>query len=165
VDINLLPDGTACLIDANIFIYYLSGVSFDCKAFLLRVVQGEIQSHITTTIIAEVLHRRMIGEAVAKGLVTPSKALSKLKANPSLITSLTDYGSGVTKLVQLPIQVIEVKQDDINRSQTLRQTHGLFVNDSINLACAERRGIRDIVTHDSDFERVQGIHVWRPTDI
>ena len=93
MDINLLPDGIACLIDANIFIYYLSGVSGDCKAFLQRIVQGEIQSYITTTVVAEVLHRRMIGEAVAKGLVTPSKVLSKLKANPNLIKGLTDCGS------------------------------------------------------------------------
>jgi len=165
VDINLLPDGTACLIDANILIYYLSGVSTDCKRLLQRIAQREIQSYITTIVIAEVLHRRMIGEAVSKGLVTPIKVLSKLKASPNLIKGLTDCGSEVTSLLLLPIQIIEVKQDDISRSHALRQTHGLFVNDSINMACAERRGLRDIVTHDSDFESVQGLNTWRPTDI
>ncbi len=65
----------------------------------------------------------------------------------------------------LPLEVIEVVAADISASHTLRRTHGLFVNDSINLACAERFGLTDIVTHDGDFSRVPGVAVWSPTDI
>jgi predicted nucleic acid-binding protein len=41
----------------------------------------------------------------------------------------------------------------------LRRAHGLFVNDSINLACAYRAGLADVVTHDADFSRVSGVTV------
>lgn len=165
MDINLLPNNTPCLVDANIFIYFLTGVSADCKSFLQRIAKGEIEAYLTTTIIAEVMHRRMIGEAVAKGLVTSNKPLNKLKANPLLIQQLTDHSAEVKLLLRLPIQVVEVKQVDILRSHALRQTHGLFVNDSINLACGQRQGLTNIVTHDADFVRVPGVNLWEPTDV
>jgi predicted nucleic acid-binding protein len=91
--------------------------------------------------------------------------LSKLKSNPALISSLTDYITEVEKLLQLPFTVTEVTTADIAASHTLRRTHGLFVNDSINLACAHRLGLADVVTNDADFNRISGITAWEPTDI
>lgn len=165
MDIKTLPIGTRCLVDANILIYFLGGVSLDCKDFLLRVAGGEVEAWVTTAVIAEVMHRRMMAEAVGKGLVSAGKALVKLKANPSLITQLTDYIAEVVKLLSLPFQVAEIEAGDIAVSHSLRLTHGLFVNDSINLACAQRLGIGDVISHDADFRRVTGLTVWEPTDV
>lgn len=93
------------------------------------------------------------------------KVLSKLKSNPALINSLTDYITEVEKLLQLPFTVIGVTTAYIAAGHRLRRTHGLFVNDSINLACAHRLGLADIVTHAADFSRISGITAWEPTDI
>jgi len=165
VNINFLPAGANALVDANIFIYHLGGLSTDCKDFLHRVVRGEVTAHITTAIIAEVLHRRMIAEALTKGLIFPGQPLKKLKANPAIISALIDYITEIEKLLQLPLRVAEITAADVAASHDLRRTHGLLVNDSINLACATRLGITDIITHDSDFNRVPAIRVWEPTDI
>jgi predicted nucleic acid-binding protein len=165
VDIKLLPPQSRCLVDANILLYHIGGSSLECKDFLQRVANEEIEAHLTTIIVAEVLHRQMLIEAVAKGVVTPGKALSKLKSNPALISSLTDYITEVEKLLQLPFTVTEVTIADIAASHTLRRTHGLFVNDSVNLACAHRLGLADVVTNDADFNRISGITAWEPTDI
>lgn len=165
MDIKLLPPQSRCLVDANILLYHIGGSSLECKDFLQRVANEEIEAHLTTIIVAEVLHRQMLIEAVAKGVVTLGKALSKLKSNPALISSLTDYITEVEKLLQLPFTVIEVTTADITASHTLRRTHGLFVNDSINLACAHRLGLADVVTNDADFNRISGITAWEPTDI
>ena len=165
MDIKLLPPRSSCLVDANILLYHIGGSSVECKDFLRRVADEEIEAHLTTVIVAEVLHRQMLIEAVAKGLVTPSKVLNKLKSNPALISSLTDYITEVEKLLQLPFTVVEVTTADLAASHALRRTHGLFVNDSINLACARRLGLTDIVTHDDDFSRVSGVTAWEPTDI
>jgi predicted nucleic acid-binding protein len=54
---------------------------------------------------------------------------------------------------------------DIFASQAFRHAHGLFVNDSINLACAVRLGLTDIASHDADFKRVPSINLWEPTDV
>lgn len=165
MDINGLPAQTRCLVDANILIYHIGGSSLECQDFLKRVADEELGAYLTNTIIAEVLHRQMLIEAVSKGLVTQGKALNKLKSNPTLIKSLSDYIAEVEKLLQLPFTIIEVTIADIKESHTLRRTHGLFVNDSLNLACAERLGITDIVTHDNDFNHLPTINIWQPTDV
>jgi predicted nucleic acid-binding protein len=107
----------------------------------------------------------MLVEAVLKGRITPGKSLNKLKDNPEIITVLTDYIIEVEKLLELPIRIITVQPGDITRSHDLRRTHGLFVNDSINLACAQRLGLGDIVTRDADFQRVPTLRLSEPTDI
>ncbi len=165
MDIKLLSAGTRCLVDANIFIYHLGMKAGECTDFLDRVARREIEAHITTTVIAEVLHRQMLIEAVNKGLVTPGKTLNKLKNNPTIVMGLTDYVTEVEKLLRLPLVITEVMPADITRSHFLRRTHGLFVNDSINLACAERLVITDVVTHDADFRRVPHVRVWEPIDV
>ncbi len=165
MDINSLPAGSRCLVDANILIYHLDELSLDCKTFLARVARREVEAHITTVIVAEVLHRQMLTEAVSKGAVTAGQPLKKLKANPHLISGLSDYISKVENLLRLPLHVNQVTAADITASHALRRTCGLFVNDSINVACAERLGIPDVVTHDSDFNRVPTISVWQPTDV
>lgn len=165
MDIKLLPAGARCLVDANIFIYHLGMKAGECTDFLDRVARKEVEAHVTTTIIAEVLHRQMLIEAVTKGLVTPGKTLNKLKDNPAIISSLTDYITEIEKLLRLPLKIVEVTAGDILRSHSLRQAHGLFVNDSINLACVDRLGLTDVVTHDTDFQRVPHITSWEPIDV
>lgn len=107
----------------------------------------------------------MLIEAAIKGPVTPGKTLNKLKANPAVIRTLTDYIAEVEKLLQLPFVIVEVTEADIAESHKLQRAHGLFVNDSINLACAHRLSIENIVTNDRDFNRVTTISVWEPADV
>jgi predicted nucleic acid-binding protein len=102
VDINGLPAGASCLVDANIFIYHLSARSSECSEFMARIGRYEIQAFVTTTIIGEVLHRRMIAEALTKNLISPGQPLKKLKANPAAIQALSDYFAEVQDLLQLP---------------------------------------------------------------
>lgn len=165
MDIRLLPPNSTRLVDANILLYHIAGLSLDCKTFLQRVANEEVQAYLTSTIVAETLHRQMLIEAVTKRLVTPGKTLNKLKENPEVIKNLSDYFTEVQKLLQVPFWFLEVSLDDVEESHKLRRTYGMFVNDSINLACAQRRGISNIVTHDHDFDRVSTISVWTPTDV
>ncbi len=165
MDIKLLPAGDEVLVDANIFIYYLSGHSAECHDLMRRIARNEFKAFVTTIVLAELLHRRMMAEAVMKGLISPGQPVKKLKAQPHIIQQLSDYISDLAALLQLPLQVIEVSTGDIQASHALRNAYGLFVNDSINLACAQRCGIASIATHDADFHRVPNLFVWDPTDI
>jgi predicted nucleic acid-binding protein len=67
VDIRTLPLGTRCLVDSNVLLYHISGSSLECKSFLRRIALGELEGYVTTVIIAEVLHRQMLIEAVTRG--------------------------------------------------------------------------------------------------
>lgn len=165
MDINDIPAGSRCLVDANILIYHLNGTSPACRDFLYRIAAGEFEAYLTTTIIAEALHRQMLIDAVSKGLVTKSKVLRKLKEQPGLIEQLTDHSRQIRQLLKLPFTVLPVDSDAIAKSHVIRRKHHLFVNDSINLACARRRRIVNVATHDSDFNRIASIKVWFPSDI
>ncbi|MGH9898595.1 MAG: type II toxin-antitoxin system VapC family toxin [Pyrinomonadaceae bacterium] len=165
MDIKSLPTSSRCLVDSNIFIYHLADMSDECSKLIERVARYEVEASITTTIIAEILHRRMIAEAVSRGLLSSGQTLKKLKASPTVIVSLSHYTLEVEKLLRLPLNVIEVTNADVSASHALRRTYGLLVNDSINLACAMNRGITGIVTRDSDFNRVPVITVWEPGDV
>lgn len=160
-----MPTQISVLIDANIFIYHLGGVSSDCSEFLLRVALGEVEAYVTTVVIGEMLHRRMIGEAVSKKLVTSKQALKRLKANPKIVSALTDYIVDIETILELPLKVINATSADIRVSHPLRRAYGLLVNDSINFACAQRIGLTHIATHDDDFNRLPSVTVWNPTDI
>ena len=160
-----MPSGTRCFVDANVLIYYLGGLSPEIRAFLHRVIDEEIEAYINTVVVAETLHRRMMVEAVAKGFVTAGKVLNKLKAQPHLITQLADYIVDLEDLLAVPFHIANVTLSTIQLSHHLRLSHGLFVNDSLCLASATPLHITDIVTHDSDFNRVPNVLVWSPTDI
>jgi len=82
VDIKSLPAGARCLVDANIFIYHFGGASGESTDFLARVAKREVEAHITTTIIAEVLHRRMTAEAIMKGMISPGKPFAEAQNQP-----------------------------------------------------------------------------------
>jgi predicted nucleic acid-binding protein len=73
-----LREGDRVFIDANIFIYHFGGRSPECKALLERCAWRELLGYTSTSVLAEVLHRRMVAEAIAKGLVTARTAVRKL---------------------------------------------------------------------------------------
>ncbi len=77
-----LRDGDTVFIDANLFIYHFGGRSAECKAFLERCARREVQGYTSTLVLAEVLHRLMVAEAIAKGLVTAKTAVRKLVVSP-----------------------------------------------------------------------------------
>ena len=58
-------DGDRVFIDANIFIYHFGGRSLECKKFLERCARRLLLGYTATPVIGEVLHRRMIAEAIA----------------------------------------------------------------------------------------------------
>ena len=90
-----------------------------------------------------------MAEAVAKELISPGQTVKKLKANPKDIPKLTDHIVEVERLLRLPFHIHQVNRGDIIASHALRQAHGLFVNDSINLACAQRLTLTSVITLDA----------------
>ena len=93
-----IRDGNCVFIDANIFIYHFGGRSLDCKALLERCARRELLGYTSTPILAEVLHRRMVAEAIAKGLVTARTAGRKLAETPEVVKQLTQYQDDVSKI-------------------------------------------------------------------
>jgi predicted nucleic acid-binding protein len=160
-----LLDGDSVFIDANIFIYHFGGRSPECKAFLERCARRELLGYTSTPILAEVLHRLMIAEAIVKGLVTAKTAVRKLGETPALVKQLTQYQEDVNKISQMNLTIFALTPEIVRLSAEVRKTEGLLTNDSLVVACMRAQGLTKVATANGDFDRVSGITVYKPTDL
>lgn len=119
-----LVDGDSVFIDANIFVYHFGGRSAECKTLLERCARSELHGYTSTPILAEVLHRLMVAEAIAKGLVTAKTAVKKLGETPELVKQLTQYQDDVNKISQMNITILALTADIVQTSAEVRKSEG-----------------------------------------
>jgi predicted nucleic acid-binding protein len=129
-----LRDGDSVFIDANIFIYHLGGRSVACKTLLERCARRELVGYTSTTILAEVVHRLMVAEAIQLGLVTSKTAVKRLKEDPDLVKRLSKYNEEVSKLTEINLVILSFTAEILMRSKEVRQREGLLTNDSLVVA-------------------------------
>jgi predicted nucleic acid-binding protein len=163
--LDQIPSGSEVFIDANIFIYHFTGVSDECSQFLGRCERGEILGTTGVTVLLEALHRLMMVEAAAKGLVEPPNLVNKLKRHPPKVKQLHEYYTHTQKIEKMGIQIKTVTPLTITKSQFFRMRYGLMVNDSIILTIMEEAGIPYLATRDDGFSGVEEITVAGPEDI
>lgn len=159
-----LLDGDSVFTDANVFIYHFGGRSLECKTFLERCARHELLGYTSTPILAEVLHRLMIAEAIAKGLVTAKTAVRKLGESPELVKQLTQYQEDVNKISQMNLTILALTPEIVQLSAEVRKSEGLLTNDSLVVASMRARGLTKVATANGDFDRVSGMAVYKPTD-
>lgn len=164
MNLDELRNGTRVLIDANVLIYGIRRSSLQCRGLLARCEAGALEGIITTTILAEFSHRRMIEEAKFKGLISsnPARALSEHR---ELLRQLSGYAEEVRDLLGGGLFVEPVLAEDFHLALEFQQKFSLLTNDSLNLAVARRLGVSEISTADKGFDSAQGFIVYKPTDI
>ena len=160
-----LRDGDRVFIDANIFIYHFGGRSRECRAFLERCARNALAGYTSTLILAEVLHRRMVAEAIAQGFVTARTAVRKLGETPEMVKRLTQYHDDVHAIPLMHIIVLPLTLDIVRASAAVRQSEGLLTNDSLVIACMREQGLTRLATANGDFDRVSGMTIYKPTDL
>jgi predicted nucleic acid-binding protein len=164
MNLDDIHNGSRVLIDANILIYALRGSSPQCRALLTRCDAGAVEGWITTSIVAEFSHRRMIQEAQALGLVSSNPARS-LAEKPSILRQLNRYQEEVRDLLSGGLQIESLRPDDFHLALEFQRQFGLLTNDSLNLAVARRLALADLVTADHGFDAAQGFIIYKPADI
>lgn len=160
-----VPSGKRVFLDATIFLYHFFGQSAQCRQLLHRCEQREVQGMTSAVALNEASHRLMVMEALRSGVVTPGDVPRKLRERPELVRSLRQH---VEDLHSIPGWGIEVLPVDLGRSlraADLRLSVGLLTNDSIICQMMREEGISAIATADVDFTRVEGLKVYRPTDL
>ncbi|MGQ9628701.1 MAG: type II toxin-antitoxin system VapC family toxin [bacterium] len=160
-----LPKGGKILLDANIFIYHFTGTSEECSRLLKRCEEGDIKGITAVTVTLEVLHRLMAIEAVRKGLVSGGNVVRKLKEKPEVVKKLSEYYENVQKIKGIGIEIYPLTEEIVDRSYQIRKQYGLLINDSVVVAFMKEQRISNIATRDEDFERVEGIKVYKPEDL
>ncbi len=160
-----LPAGARAFIDANIFIYHFIGASQQCKEFLDRCERGEVFGTTGVFILLEVLHRLMMIEARVKKRVTSGNVAKKLREKPHIVKQLSDYYEQAQSILEMDLEILPLSVEIIVASERYRREYGLLVNDSVTVALALNQGITALASADRDFERVEELVVYRPTDI
>lgn len=160
-----VPAGVRVFVDAAVFIYHFGGESAQCRRFLNRCARGEVVGLTSVIVFLEATHRLMMTEAVRRGYATEGGVVRKLGRRPDAIQCLHEYREQVECIPRWGIQVLPVDLGRCLRAADIRAGHGLFTNDSIIVATMRDAGVTAIATADRDFERVDGIQVYRPTDL
>lgn len=160
-----LRNGDSVFIDANIFIYHFGGRSPECKAVLERCARRELFGYTSTPILAEVLHRLMVAEAIAKSLVTAKTAVRKLGETPDMVKQLIQYQEDVNKIPQMNLTILALTAEIVQMSAEVRKNEGLLTNDSLVIACMRAQGLTKVATANGDFDHLSGIEVYKPTDL
>jgi hypothetical protein len=84
------PSHSFIFIDANIFIYGLSGQSAQSAQFPERCLQEDVTGITLFKTVNEATHRFMVTEALVKGLIMRGTA-NRLREQFRLIPTLSDY--------------------------------------------------------------------------
>ena len=160
-----IPAGEPVLVDTNVFVYAFTKKSARCLSLVQRCRAREVDGTVSTHTLSEVCHRTMLAEA-AELLKRQQISAKFLKGKPELFGSLRRYSSFVENLVRWSnLAIVQPSAEHFLRSQWIRDRYGLLTTDSINLCLMLEYNITAIATNDSDFERIEGIQVYKPGDI
>lgn len=157
--------GQAVFVDANVFVYHLTGRSRACRDLLSRCEAGEVQGLTGAHVVLEVLHRLMMLEAVQRALVSPGNVARRLKERPEVVRVLGEYARHASRIPNMGIRILPVDGDLIRASHEVRTRAGLLVHDSISVAMMDQQSMTAIATQDHDFLRVDGLQVYMADDI
>jgi predicted nucleic acid-binding protein len=165
-----LPTGARVFVDTIIFDLHYRGRSVTCTAFVNRLARGEVTAYVNMQVLSDLLHKLMLAEACAKGLITKpwaSHLKSCLKANRGLAAKLTDYQVQFETTLSLGLKVLRISRRTLIETRAERLAHGLMTGDSLHLGNMNRHPVplRDIVTYDSDFAHVPDLIMWEPRDV
>ena len=160
-----VPGGSRVFIDTGVFIYFFLHQSEQCRRLLERCERGEVLGASSVVALLEATHKLMVAEAVRAGHVPVAGAIRRLRDRRAVAASLTGYRDQVECIPQWGIQVLSLDLACCLRAADIRVESGLLTNDSVLVATMRDAGIEAIATADSDFDRVKGLRVYRPTDL
>ncbi|MGH9457332.1 MAG: type II toxin-antitoxin system VapC family toxin [Thermoanaerobaculia bacterium] len=160
-----IPAGSAVFLDSTIFVYHFTGASRQCRSLLERCERGEVRGMTSAVVVAEVAHRMMMIEALARRLVEGKGIPAKLRARPATVRKLVTYQEQVAAIPLMGIQVQPVDLALLLAAADLRKAEGLLVNDSLVAAGAIAAGAGVLASADRDFRRLDAPEIAWPTDL
>lgn len=162
--LDKIAPGARVFVDSTIFIYHFSGASRECRRFLERCESGDIKCFTSVIVVAEVTHRLMMIEAIARGLATPGQVARRLREKPEIIKKLLLYQEQVEQIPLMGIEILPFDLKSLIRSAELRNSHNLLTSDSLVASSAKEAGLKHIASTDLDLERVAHFELYQPSD-
>jgi predicted nucleic acid-binding protein len=159
-----ITNGSAVFIDTNVLIYARTAQSVKCRQLIARCHSRSVSGIISSFVVAEFCHRRMMQEAQAAGRAAsnPGRALAQ---RPEIVRQLSVYADDVRALLGGELTFNDAEKVDFAVALELQRQFGLLTIDSVNLAIMRRLGANEIATADSNFDHIQGLIVYKPDDL
>ncbi len=160
-----IPDQTHCFVDANIICYYLietEPFSDQCARFIKRIENGILAASTSAAVIAEVIHKVMLAEAVEKHSLDHKGLAHRLQRRRELIATLSEHQKVITLVRALAMHVEPVTTDILDRAALLSPQYRLLTNDALSVAVMEKLGLSGMVSNDDNFDSIPGLTVWKP---
>lgn len=162
-DRSKIPRASFVFIDSNIFTYFLlrdADYFEKCSRFLKNIESGYFIGFINNIVVSETLFNFVKAEVCKNNELKSNEFIRFVKENPDSIgeVDISDVIDVFTmanlNLVNVPSKLIPILKDAHRKS--------LLSNDAFHLLTMEYLSIKDIVTNDGDFEKIDGIKVWKP---
>lgn len=154
-------------IDANIFIdYSLPNPKYGEAAadFLEKIELLEIKAVTTPLVLDEVSYIILMYKGslilktqdrqIIRDFIKRDRNISNLCY--AVVEEFNEFLDGLKGL-----QIIPVNHDDYKQASILGKKFCLLPSDALHASVMRRNNIENIATRDGDFERVEGIKVWR----
>jgi len=93
-------------------------------------------------------------------------ALESLRSLPLnshiFISNLHSTCNNYAYIKRYPITIAEVDEKAMDLAVQITERYRLLISDAVHITTMKTRGIVDLASNDSDFERVPGINLWKP---
>ena len=160
-----VPDGERCFVDANILYYcYVDtpDVSDACRGFLRRTQSGDVDATSDVRSLNDCVHKTMLAEISQRFGRSRKGLVGWLKQHPEALAELPKTAEVCDRLAQLRLNVLPNDSAILPTAVSIAQSEKLLLGDASIIAIMRRHGITNLATNDDDFDRVQGIKVWKP---
>ena len=151
-------------LDANIFHFYLRGpseIQKTCILFLERIVKGEISGFTSSLVLDEVMYKILLKTIEDKHRKNPIEAIQSSReevgVQSKVVRKALDIILGIENL-----EVLSVKKDYLEVSVEYMEKFSMLPRDAIHLAVMKSVECSDIVSADSDFDKVPSVTRWTP---
>ena len=94
-------------------------------------------------------------------VVRPKAVVTFIKKNPTVISGLQEIWAEMKLIAESKIHIISYGKLFPDFIETSKR-YNLMSTDAILVEIMKKNGLKHIATNDSDFERIEGIAVWKP---
>lgn len=107
----------------------------------------------------------MVAEAIERKLIAAKNVVAKLREKPEIVKQLSKYSERARKIKAMNIQIVPLTAQSVESSELVRKQYGLLTNDSILVAVMQELNLNKLATLDSDFDRIESLSVYKPSDV
>jgi predicted nucleic acid-binding protein len=160
-----LPAGGSVFLDSNTFIYhFISDPNYGaaCTSLLERLERHEVEGWTSPHILAEVSHRLMTIEARSTFGWAYQGVAARLRRHPEHLQKLHRFHEAVSRIILLGLRTILVTDLHVEQAAEISRQYGLLTNDCPLITLMRDRGLKNLASNDSDFDRIPGILRYAP---